>query len=72
MSGCALFSATIKDSDRCWILLGREWRWHSRIAGNSAGACDYAGHLRVCTSGTLENYVGCLAGTLIREPAIYG
>jgi len=64
MSGCALFSATIKDSGRCWICSVASG--DGLIARNSDGACDHAGHLQVCMSGALENYVACLAGTLIR------
>ena len=64
MSGCALFSATIKNSDRCWFARSRvemalKDRWKfcrgQRSRGAPAGLHE----------GALENYVACLAGTLI-------
>jgi hypothetical protein len=66
MSGCALFSATINDSGRCWICSVASGDGTEGSPEILPGPAITRGHLQVCMSGALENYVACLAGALIR------
>jgi hypothetical protein len=66
MSGCALFSVTIKNPDRCRICSVASGDGTEGSLEILPGPAITRGTWRVCMSGAPENYVARLAGPLIR------